>query len=269
MGRTVDRALILGRTPWSESSLILHVMTERHGSVRMLARGAYRKTSRLYCKLDLFDTLELTWREPSSGVGLGDLSDADVLHRRKRPRQDLDAYEAALTCLELVALAARPANVETGLFRLLLGTMAALENPEVRPALALVRFELGFGVELGIAPSLALCAACGGPAPAAQPASGGAGPRVAFSAGAGGRLCNPCAHEARRSGRRVGSLPVRVLEAAASLLDGTPPDPASADDLVPRLRDFIGRFLDYHLEHRPRAHRRFLARANRNAPAST
>lgn len=264
-----DKALVLGRTPWSESSLVVHVLTERHGPVRLAARGAYRKTSRLFCKLDLFDTLEIRWREPRLGVGLGDMSDAEVLVRRRRPRRDLNAYEAALTSLELTALAARPGDSDGGLFRLMQGTLDALEDPDLRPALALVRFELGFLAEMGIPPSLRRCASCDRAAPAEQPASGGCGPRVAFSAGAGGRLCSACAIEARRSGRRVGSLPAMVLEAAADLAQGTLPDPSRMDDLVPRLRDFIGRFLDYHLEHRPRSHRRFLARANRNAPAST
>ena len=35
-----------------------------------------------------------------------------------------------------------------------------------------------------------------------------------------------------------------------------------------RVRDFVERFLDYHLEARPRSHREFLAVPNRNSPGS-
>jgi hypothetical protein len=37
-----------------------------------------------------------------------------------------------------------------------------------------------------------------------------------------------------------------------------------AQDRIDRVRDFVGRFLDYHLETRPRTHRAFLAAPNRN-----
>src|SRR5688572_21417940 len=57
----VDRALCLHRTPFSESSLVVHVITARHGRVHLLARGAYRTTSRYFAVLDLFDELELEW----------------------------------------------------------------------------------------------------------------------------------------------------------------------------------------------------------------
>jgi hypothetical protein len=39
---------------------------------------------------------------------------------------------------------------------------------------------------------------------------------------------------------------------------------APAAELVARARDFVGRFLDYHLEARPKSHRTFLAAPDRN-----
>ena len=91
--------------------------------------------------------------------------------------------------------------------------------------------------------------------------------RAAFSAGAGGRLCRACAVEARSAGRRVGTLPVTVLDDGRLLADPEAKIPPALDTRrIEAVRDFVGRFLDYHLETRPKSQRAFLATPNRNAP---
>jgi len=255
MAARSGRALVLRRTPYGESSLVVQLLTERAGRVHVLAKGAYRTTSRYFAVLDLFDTLELEWSESRSS-DLGLLRSGAIAHRRRGLTRDLDAYRAALTALELCELAARPGQGEGGLFRLLDGFLDGLEDG-ADPGLALVVFELRFLQNLGLAPALQRCAACGDEAP---PVGTG---RAAFSAGAGGRLCRPHAEEMRAAGRRVGTMPTDVLETAASLLAGS--TPTTTQDLCERLLDFVGRFLDYHLESRPASHRRFLAAPNRNA----
>lgn len=261
-----DRALVLRRAPYGESSLVVHLLTRRHGRVHLLAKGAHRPTSRYYAVLDWFDTLELEW-SIRRDAELGLLRRGEIATRRRRITGELDRYRAALTALELAELAARPGQRDPELFALVEGfldALDALEGGRAEPGLALVVFELRFLQNLGLAPALERCAACGGEAPPVSPG------RAAFSAGAGGRLCPSCAGEARTSGRRVGTLPVAVLATAARLArpgpSSEPPPELPSRDLVLRLRDFVGRFLDYHLETRPTSHRRFLSASNRNAP---
>lgn len=258
-----DRALLLRRSPFGESSLVAHVLTRRHGRVHVLAKGAHRTTSRYFGVLDFFDTLELEWSE-RRGAELALLRRGDV-QRRRRPTSDLGAYTAALTVTELAELAARPDQAEPDLFDGAERALERLARGGVPSARTLVEFELAFLQNLGLAPALDRCAACGRPAdPVTRDGS-----RAAFSAGAGGRLCLPCAEEARASGRRVGTLPVDVLAAARAIAPGgdraSLPEPDERQ--LERIRDFVGRFLDYHLETRPRTHREFLAVPNRNAPA--
>jgi DNA repair protein RecO (recombination protein O) len=258
-----DRALVLTRHPWSESSLVVHLLTREHGRVHLLARGAYRMTSRYFAVLDLFDELELEW-DHSPRRELQNLRAGSIATRRRTPRASLPAWRAGVTLLELSDLAARHDRSDTGLFALANSALDALEHAQETPATTLVRFELAFLHHLGLAPALSTCAACGGPAPAVirKPEE-----RAAFSAGAGGRLCRRCAEEARAAGRRVGTLPVSVLEDARRLggadarISGLP----LSEDRITRVRDFVGRFLDYHLETRPRSQRAFLATPNRNA----
>ena len=264
---TRARALVLRRIPYSESSLVVHVLTAEQGRVALLARGAYRPTSRFYAVLDLLDTLDLEWTTPR-GRSLAELRAGDLARRRARLARDLGGYRAALSMLELSELGARPAQPEPALFaRLERGLDRLLAG--IDPDLARVAFELGFLHDHGLSPALAGCAACGGEAP--PPRRGEA--RAAFSAGAGGRLCPPCAVEARASGRRVGTLPLDVLECAGALAAAelaAPGEPARPLPAVPparmvRVRDFVERFTSYHLETRPRTMTRFLSVPDRNA----
>lgn len=266
-----DEALVLRRFPFSESSLVVHLLTREHGRVHLLARGVYRPRSRYFALLDLFDTLSLAWSQRPGGE-LGELREGEIHRRRRGPRTALDRYRAAVSVLELAELGSRPGESDRALFEGLELALDRLDDPRQDPGLARLAFELGFLDGHGLAPALERCAACGGPAPAS--ASGGpeSVPRAAFSAGAGGRLCASCAANARASARRVGTLPLDVLELGAKLLRATRekrPLPAAgrvARELVLRTRDFVERFLEVHLETRLQSHRHFLAAPNRNAP---
>ena len=262
-----DRALLLKRFAYSESSLVAHLCTREHGRIHVLAKGAYRATSRYFAVLDFLDTLELEWQHDPRR-DLGTLRSGSVAVRRRRIPEDGDRWSAAGTMLELADLASRPGHPDPELYDLLEKGLAALDAGSLGSAATLAAFELAYLAVLGLAPSLETCAACGGEAPPI--ARSDTAPRAAFSAGAGGRLCRRCAEEARASGRRVGTLPVETLDDARAFLAR---GGAAGDRLPPgrvdRVRDFAGRFLDYHLETRPRTHRAFLSTPNRNASPET
>ena len=76
-----DRALVLSRHAFGESSLVVHVLTPGSGRVNVLAKGAYRPTSRYFAVLDRFDTLELEW-SAAPRQELATLRRGDVLVRR-------------------------------------------------------------------------------------------------------------------------------------------------------------------------------------------
>jgi len=259
-----DCALLLRRFPFGESSLVCHALTREHGRLHLLAKGAYRPTSRYYAALDLFDTLELAWSH-APGRELQLLQSAEIDTRRQRIATDLERYRGGLTVLELAALGSIEGPTSAELYDLTVSALDGL-SAGVAPDAALVVFELSFLQNLGLAPALTACASCGGAAPPLD-SRAVSQTRAAFSAGAGGRLCRTCASEARALGRRVGTLPVRVLERAADIL-GRRADPASSYDAseLRRIRDFVARFIEYHLEGRPKSYREFLIAENRNRP---
>ncbi len=255
-----DSALVLRRHAYSESSLVVSALTREHGLVQLVARGAYRPRSRFYAVLDLFHGLELEWRNSRRGE-LSNLRDAELLQRRRAITTSLPRYTAALSLLELAHLGARPAQSERRLFDQLCASLDELNGPICDVDLVRIGFELAFLRSHGLSPALERCARCSGEAPAREHP-----PRVGFSAGAGGRLCDSCANETRSSGGRVGTLPLDVLDVAAGIERGQ--KIKASGDLLLRVRDFLERFLDYHLGTRPRSHRSFLAVENRNARVS-
>ncbi|MDF1838843.1 MAG: DNA repair protein RecO [Planctomycetota bacterium] len=260
--KSATRALLLRRTPFGESSLVVRLLTPDQGRVDLVAKGAYRTTSRFFAVLDWFHTLQVEFR--SKAQGLAPLQNAEWLQRRRHMTGRRDRYVAGLTVLELCDVAAQPGTAEPQLFELATECLDHLNSGDLPADLELVIFEAHFLELLGVEPALLHCASCGGQAP--PPAQSD---RVTFSAGAGGRLCSKCAQEARRSGRRVGTLPVHVLEAAHSI-PSIPRDLLACGlpdlDLVLRVRDLHGRYLDYHLESRLRSQQTFLGTTHRNAP---
>jgi DNA repair protein RecO (recombination protein O) len=280
-----DRALILRRFAFGETSLVLQVLGREQGRVHLIAKGAYRPTSRYYAALDLFDTLNLEWSH-QRGRELEPLSGASIQTRRHTLAHSPQRFRAALTMLELAGAGAREGRPEPELFDLLDGALSTLQHPSVPAPATLAAFELRFLEALGLTPALTHCASCGRESqrPAGRPSAGprgsrATGARTDFSAGAGGRLCSSCSGAARAAGRRVGTLPVDVLEFAARLVAGEglasldpdrlPATLAGSDAAgLERVRDFVARFLEYHLEARPNSYRGFLTADNRNAAAT-
>lgn len=248
---TTERALLLKRVPYGESSLVVQALTPGRGRVHFLAKGAYRLSSNYFGLLDLFDTLELTWNHrPQAELQI--LRSGNLAHRRQAIPRDLDRYRAGLSMLELAEVAAQAEQQARELFAQLEHGLDALALRRETADLSLVVFELGFLQNLGLMPALEGCAACAGAAQAvgadeARAADipdsrrartqkrgiglSGIGPtgsgltdsgqtmgaRVYFSAGAGGRLCKSCALEARAAGRRVGSLPLAIVTLTAQI----------------------------------------------------
>ncbi len=306
-----SRALLLKRTPYGESSLVVHALTPGHGRVELIAKGAHRLKSRFSGVLDWFDTLFLDWAPPRGeapgrgemtsigalrmgpgsgpGSGLSTLRTGDVDQRRRWITSSLETYRAAHTAIELTELSTRAGFADADLFTLLAGTLdefnavgralSVADDGSVSGLLAplplrLARFELRLLGCLGLQPSLAACAACGGPAPAVTQPHGA--PRAAFSPEAGGRLCAEHAGEAHGAGHRVGTLPVDVLDGAHALIE--PGSAATSQrelltlaeerpEFGDRILDFTGRFLDHQLETRPKSQLEFLGAADRNSRA--
>ncbi|MDQ7004355.1 MAG: DNA repair protein RecO [Ghiorsea sp.] len=67
MAELRDHALLLRSIPYSDSSLILHLFTQNHGRISLMARGARRPKSSFRGGLMPMHQLHIRWREPRTG----------------------------------------------------------------------------------------------------------------------------------------------------------------------------------------------------------
>lgn len=248
--RLQQPALVLRRFPYGESSLVLHVLTPGAGRVALLAKGAYRPSSGYFAVFDLFDTLSVLWTA-GRGQELGLVTRAAVRRRRPRVAADLGRYRTGLALLELAQLTGREGHDESALFAWLEGGLELLEAERTAPGLVEVAWDLQLLRANGLSPALGACASCAA-APAERAGS------VPVSTALGGRLCARCAAAERQRGRAVESLPLNVLRVAESLRNATPAmleHTHLGPGLLERVRAFVARFLEYHLETRPRSRR--------------
>lgn len=98
MAEVQDEALLLRRIPYSESSLICHFLTEKHGRIAVMARGARRPKSPFRASLEPLYAMQISWRAGRAGMG--------TLVDIQRGRSLLEPG-CSLAGLELLAIASR------------------------------------------------------------------------------------------------------------------------------------------------------------------
>jgi len=69
MAEIHDNGLLLRRIPYSDTSLIVYIITEKHGRLSLMARGARRMKSPLRAMLEPLYALSLRWRPGRRGMG--------------------------------------------------------------------------------------------------------------------------------------------------------------------------------------------------------
>ncbi|MES0372433.1 MAG: DNA repair protein RecO [Mariprofundaceae bacterium] len=91
MAEHKDRALLLRRIPFSDTSLICHFLTEQHGRITLMARGARRAKSPFRAALAPLYLLNISWRPGRTGMGT--LVDIDRGERLLDENLSLDGLE--------------------------------------------------------------------------------------------------------------------------------------------------------------------------------
>lgn len=69
MSEVRDRGLLLRRIAYGESSLIVHMLSDEHGRIALMAKGARRAKSPFRATLAPLHRLTITWRPGRTGMG--------------------------------------------------------------------------------------------------------------------------------------------------------------------------------------------------------
>ena len=141
-------AILLRRTKFSDTSLIVTWLTRDHGKLKTLAKGALRPKSAFAGTIDLFFETEIAFVR-SSRSEIHALREAVLLNPFEGLRKDYARVELAAYFVELLELLTEPEHPVPELFDLLQRALGYLENatPERR---VLLHFEKELARLLGI-----------------------------------------------------------------------------------------------------------------------
>ena len=155
-----DAAILLRRTPYSNTSLIVSLLTRHHGVRELIAKGARRPNSPVLGQLDWLCEGELIWY-PSRRDGLDTLGAFTTDTLRMAVRTHPERFAAACFCCELLSATILPHHPEPEAYDLLSAALSYFDGGGMADRGASV-FALQYLRGHGLSPALDCCADCGG-----------------------------------------------------------------------------------------------------------
>lgn len=141
-------AILLRRTLLTDTSLIITWLTEAHGKLKTVAKGARRPKSPFAGKLDLFFNAEiLLARSRKSELHI--LKEVALRNPFEGLRENYRRTQLAAYCVELIELVTEPEHPVPELYALLLRALTYLSTGEANKR-ALLHFESELVRLLGI-----------------------------------------------------------------------------------------------------------------------
>jgi DNA repair protein RecO (recombination protein O) len=174
-------AVVLGRRDYSETSLILTLLTRETGVLRGIAKGARRPKSLFDAGLEPFVRCSLVFLDRRTR-GLALLTEAAVLETFAGLRASLVRMQAAWFAAELLSALCEEGDPVPSLYGLLIEYLGTVAQAEATAALVLA-FALQVLTEQGYRPQLDRCVGCGAAL---------VGRRLKVSARMGGTVCSGC-----------------------------------------------------------------------------
>jgi DNA repair protein RecO (recombination protein O) len=233
-----DRCICLRKTEYSETSQILVLIGRDSGIVRVIAKGAHRRTkagaSKFDGGVDLLDIGDAVFTH-ASHQQLGTLCEWSLREGHLSLRRNLRAMYLGLYAAELVAALLEEHDPHVEIFDQLQATLVELPTPRMEESF--LSFELDLLRDAGYLPQWSQCAACGRPIT----------DRAYFSASTGGVVCRDC--EATAPDRiEVDPRLVRLVEGIIRLPRSNG-SPARLPQLTRHQTDPINKLLADHVRH--------------------
>ena len=187
-------AIVIRLVEFSETSLIVTLLTPEFGKVSAMAKGARRPKSSCEGALDLLSLCRVVMIR-KSGDTLDLLTEAKLEKRFRAAEYDLHRLYAGYYVAELIRELTDENDSSPELFQLTCDALADLDG-DMEVDLCLLRFELQMLRILGHMPSLDSCAVCGKSAHGSE-VDAAPSKRIPFGCQAGGVLCPACKQTAR------------------------------------------------------------------------
>jgi DNA repair protein RecO (recombination protein O) len=180
------RAIVIKSMNLSESDRLITFMTENHGKVKCVAKGARKAKNQFWGSLEPMSLIHLIYfgREHQS---LFRLNHSDIIESFQTIRDDFDKLYTGIYFLDLIDAMILEGHWEPKVFGLLYQALAALnQQTELEPLRRL--FEIRLLSLSGYKPQLEHCVLC-----RKLPVNG----MIPFSYAHNGILCSSCSNSAR------------------------------------------------------------------------
>ncbi|QDS90140.1 DNA repair protein RecO [Rosistilla ulvae] len=243
MSSEKSEAIILRIVPFSESSVVLTMLTRDFGKISALAKGAYRPKSAFEGAIDLGCHCRVVFIKKSSDA-LDLLTEAKLERRFRAANKSLPQLYVGYYILELLRELTESDEPHPDLFDLSLWTLKKIDSADLIPGELsdlVATFELQALKTLGHAPSMDGCATCGKTVADAA--------RVAFGMISGGVLCDAC----RPRSRQVVMLSKQARDAMRQRIDEPSghehPNQTQKNQRNGELRGVLRRYMSHHVGH--------------------
>jgi DNA repair protein RecO (recombination protein O) len=209
MGLVDTRAVVSNTMRFSNSSKLVTLITERHGLIKVMARGARRPTSRFGAALEPITLIETIYFH-KEGREIQTVSSADILEPYERIKSSLRVLTAASAMIGAAQSVTSPDDPSSGTFGVLVESLNSLEGSgDGESDKHLWRFMLRLLDAAGYRPSLDRCAICGNKPKATS---------VFFSYGDGGMICS-CTDAEGKYGFRISPGALMAMKSLSAARD--------------------------------------------------
>ena len=250
MSAEKSTAIVLRVIEFSETSVIVTLMTRDFGKITALAKGARRRKSPFEAALDVLSICRIVFlHKKSQAMDL--LTEAKLERRFRRASTDLERLYAGYYVAEILSALTDQADPHPELYDVATKAIVALDTDAAVPE-TLLRFELGALRMLGHTPMLDRCAGCGREKTLVDR-------RVNFALNAGGVFCDTC----RQGKKSIVSLSAQAWQQLVRLA-GDETTAAETENeagnieltkenkLYGELRQVVNQYISHLLGYRPR-----------------
>ncbi len=254
MSSEQTKAIVLRTVEYSETSLIVTLLTHDLGRVSAIAKGARRPKGPFEGALDLLAVCRVVVIRKRAGT-LDLLTEAKLLRRFRGAERSLERTYAGYYLAEMLRLVTEEHDPQADLYELTIRTLQEIDGSG-DVATSLAYFDAQWLRLAGLHPRTDRCTSCGGDVPAS--------PRLAFSHEQGGIICPEC----RPRQRQIVSVRREVVELLRYLQTETLPLPIRIDPaLYGEFRAVMNRYIQNQLGVVPRM-QPFLPTAIRTEPTA-
>lgn len=160
MGLSKTEGIVTKTTKYSETSLIVTVITRDYGKISAIANNVRSSKSHMLMGLQLFSFSEIVFYESRSKTGLYKLNEMSVIEGFGNIRSDLEKLAYASYFAEVANSAVSEDNPDEEVLRLLLNTLFALDRDLCPMNKIKTVFEWRIAAVSGYEPDVEACVKC-------------------------------------------------------------------------------------------------------------